>query len=425
MKEVINIINQIRNTSSTNEKLEILKKNKDNKLLKQVLYYTYNPHLKYGITEEVIKPYIKKVNGIELYPFVLLDELAKSNINDELRRITGNMLGNLETDERELFLQILTKDLRCNISEKTISKVWKDLLPQFGCMLASKYFDNEKVVNGKEFTLTIKLDGHRCIITKNGDDVRAYTRQNKEYLGLDEIVNDVKSISGDFVLDGELLVSNYKDIPPETRYKATSNIVRKDGIKQGVSLITFDILTLEEFYNGKSKSKYADRRKTLEEKVSHLTHIEVVDELYSGNDTNVIIPLLDEVVAKGEEGLMLNINSTPYECKRTKGLLKLKKFQTGDMKVIQVLEGEGKNKGSLGAITVEFEHDGKLHTCNVGSGFSDDERIAYFGHPELLLNKIVEISYFEVTSNAKGGVGLRFPTWLGRIRNDKDEISMY
>lgn len=48
----------------------------------------------------------------------------------------------------------------------------------------------------------------------------------------------------------------------------------------------------------------------------------------------------------------------------------------------------------------------------------------YFDKPELIMNKIVTIGYFEVSTNQQGGVGLRFPTWKGIIRNDKNEISM-
>ena len=52
MKQITQIIDKLRNTSSTNDKIQILKDNKDNKLLQRVLYYTYNPFMKYGITEK-------------------------------------------------------------------------------------------------------------------------------------------------------------------------------------------------------------------------------------------------------------------------------------------------------------------------------------------------------------------------------------
>lgn len=424
MKEIISIINKIQNTSSTNEKIAILKDNKDNELLKRILYYTYNPDLKYKITEDVITPYIIEFSEYDKDPFKLLDKLATSNINDELRREVGVFLGSLTQEEGEFWLNVLQKDLRCNISVKTIQKVWKGLIPEWGCMLGSKYFDNEKYVEGKLFTLTVKLDGHRCLIVKHGNDIKAYTRQHKEYLGLDDIINEVSTMEGDFVLDGELLVSNYKEIPPETRYKATSNIVRKDGIKHGVSLIAFDIVPYQDFIKSKCNTPYTERRKLLEQILSNKQFIEVVDSVYKGSDTDVIIPLLEEVTSKGEEGLMLNLNNYPYECKRTKGLLKLKRFQTADVRVVDVLEGDGKYKDKLGAITIEFEHNGETHRCNVGSGFSDDERLLYHQKPELLLNKIVEIGYFEITSNAKGGVGLRFPTFK-RTRFGKTQISMH
>lgn len=425
MQNIVNIINELQNTSSTNGKLSILKREKDNELLKKVLYYTYHDGLKYGITEQVINPYIAEFATYDKDIFELFTRLASSNINDELRKEVGIMLGSLPQDVGKLVLNMLQKDLRCGISSKTISKVWKDLLPQFGCMLASKYFDNEKVVKGKEFTLTCKMDGHRCIIVKDNNNVHAFTRQNKEYIGLDEIINEVAKDDGRFVLDGELLVSNYKDIAPDTRYKATSNIVRKDGAKTGVKLIAFDILPLDDFYNGKCDMPYTDRRMWLEDYTYDLEFVEWVEKFYSGNDTSVILPLLDKVVERGEEGLMLNLNNAPYECKRTKNLLKLKKFQTGDMRVVDIIEGDGKNKGLLGAITVEFLDGNEICRCNVGSGFSDSERLLYINKPNLLLNKIVEIKYFEITHNASGGTGLRFPIWIGRIREDKNEISMY
>ena len=67
-----------------------------------------------------------------------------------------------------------------------------------------------------------------------------------------------------------------------------------------------------------------------------------------------------------------------------------------------------------------------LHECNCGSGFTDSERITYFENKELLIGKIVTIRYFEVTQNeTTKGYGLRFPTWTGVIRDDKDEISMH
>ena len=50
MKEVIEILENLRNLSG-NAQLDYLREHKDNKILKEVLYYTYNPDLKYNINE--------------------------------------------------------------------------------------------------------------------------------------------------------------------------------------------------------------------------------------------------------------------------------------------------------------------------------------------------------------------------------------
>ena len=140
----------------------------------------------------------------------------------------------------------------------------------------------------------------------------------------------------------------------------------------------------------------------------------------------MIIKLLDEAVNNDEEGVMVNLADAVYECKRTTNILKAKKFKDCDVRVLDIIEGTGKNIGKLGAITIQFEVDGKLYTCDCGSGFNDYERLLYWNNKELLLNKIVTIGYFEISQNSKTKeYGLRFPTWKNIIRNDKDEISMY
>ena len=139
MKEVISIIKQLEVTSSTNDKIQILKDNKENELLKKVLYYTYADNLQYGFSEkklrELLNDWIKegiRFKGFKwLNKFNMFEELAKSNINDELRRWVMSFLSNdkLVDGEQELIIRILTKDLRCNFSAKLINKAIPKLIP--------------------------------------------------------------------------------------------------------------------------------------------------------------------------------------------------------------------------------------------------------------------------------------------------------
>ena len=428
MKGIIEIINQLRNENSTNGKLKILKDNKDNELLKKVLEYTYNPFKKYGVSEKSLTCKEGNINYEIDNIFKLLDLLSSSNINDSLRDATNSFLSVVKKDIRDIYKCMLLKDLKIGLNAKSINKIWKDLIPQFNVMLADKYFEKQQKIKGKEFIITQKLDGSRFVLIKdNLGNVKCYTRQGQEVNGLIEFENDFKLIPNNTVIDGEVLL-NKQGLHSKDLYRETMKEFRKKGEKHGLILNAFDILTFDEFKEGKSKTKCKERKQQLHDLINNnnFTNIIEVPIRYIGKDENMIIKLLDEAVNNDEEGVMVNLADAAYECKRTTNILKVKKFQTCDVRVLDIIEGTGKNIGKLGAITIQFEVDGKYYTCDCGSGFDDSERELYYNNKELLLNKIVEIGYFEISQNSKTKeYGLRFPTWKGIIREDKNEISMY
>ena len=93
-------------------------------------------------------------------------------------------------------------------------------------------------------------------------------------------------------------------------------------------------------------------------------------------------------------------------------------MQTCDIKCTGIEEGEGKYAGTLGKIVCDY----KGYELRVGSGLTDEEREQFWNDPDLVVNKIVEIKYFEESKDDKGNLSLRFPTWVG-LRLDKDEPS--
>ena len=96
-------------------------------------------------------------------------------------------------------------------------------------------------------------------------------------------------------------------------------------------------------------------------------------------------------------------------------------MQSADLKIIGFEEGTGKNRNTLGAIIVDY----KGNKVKVGSGFSDIDRDYIWNNQKELVDKIVEVQYFEETTNKKdNNISLRFPVYL-RLRSDKNEISYY
>jgi DNA ligase-1 len=148
-----------------------------------------------------------------------------------------------------------------------------------------------------------------------------------------------------------------------------------------------------------------------------LKYFELLPLLYVGEDTSKILEILEEEVANGEEGIMINDYNAPYEFKRTNSLLKCKKMDTLDLEVIGFEEGSGRLAGTLGAVLVRYKNN---NTVKVGSGFSDSMRSEIWANQSDWLGAIIECQYFEETRNADGGESLRFPVFKSR-RTDKLE----
>lgn len=432
MNKILEILNQLE-TSKTNDKIKIISKNKDNELFKKILYYTYNPDLQYGFSEDKLREGLLKNNNSLRESkwnnlFDMLDELSSSNINDKLRINTYSFINAAPDEYKELYIKVLTKDLRCNIQIKTINKAIKNLIPTFGVMLADKYYNKMDKVEDKEFIITTKLDGGRCVLIKDNNGKAIFkTRQGKIIDGLVEFKEDIDKLPNGIVLDGELLAINKNNLHSKDLYSVTMKESRKKGNKHDLQLNVFDIIPYNEFISGVSSKNAFERKEILHNLIeqNQFTNIIEVKVLYKGNDINKIEELLNEITSKGGEGVMINLDS-PYETKRTSNILKVKKFQEADVRVLDILEGTKSNSGKLGAIKIQFEYKDKLYTCECGSGFTQEERELYWQHPELLINKIVTIKYFEISQDSKTKeYGLRFPIWTSRIREDKDEISMY
>jgi DNA ligase-1 len=119
-----------------------------------------------------------------------------------------------------------------------------------------------------------------------------------------------------------------------------------------------------------------------------------------------------QAVAGGYEGIMIKDPAAGYKCKRSVAWLKLKPFIEVSLTVVAVEEGTGKNVGRLGALVCEGIDDGRRIVVNVGSGFTDDQRIDYWNNREKVVRKVSEVRADAITQNQDGTYSLRFPRFL-------------
>ena len=427
MQEVLSIMNQIASTSGRNDKETILKKNQSNEKLKDVFYFIYNTYILTGLsTKKINKKTKEKGKTFDNFEDMKNYILKHNTGTDHDIATVQNFIKNQPIELQDFYKKVFTKDLKIGITSGTLNKIYgKDFIPEFAVLLAKKFEEHSHKIKGN-FVVTEKIDGNRIIVIKDNGIVKSFTRQGNQYEGLEEIESDIANLLLDnVVFDGEL-IADTQGSTHEIYTETTSKARKKGSNKTGLIFHIFDMLPLEEFQKGQSKDKCIDRKHKLSCLFADydLPHCREVKPLYIGSDLSKVSELMKYANEQQWEGLMLNLDM-PYVCKRSDYILKVKVFNEADVRVLNILEGTGKNAGKLGSITIQFEHQGQLYECNCGSGFSDEERNSYWVNPELLINKIVTISYFEISKNSDGSFSLRFPTWESIIRDDKDEISMH
>ncbi len=425
MEKVQKIINEINDITSRNEKEIILEQNKKYQLLRDILYFVYNPYILTGLSKKKIS---KKFNLPQRESVLSITEIMDylkfyNTGRDEDIILVQHFINSQPIELQELYTQIITKNLKIGVEAKTINKIFgAGFIPEFNVMLAEKYFDNQNKVNG-DFIITEKLDGNRCVIFNNDNKIDMRTRQGQKYDGFIDIEEEIKLLPKGYVYDGEFIAINPEKLSSKDLYRKTTSIVRKDGIKKDIIFHIFDMIPIDDFRKGICYTPCIQRKNILHNilKELNLKWIKEVEMLYIGSDTSEIIKWLDKATEEEKEGAMVNLADAPYSCKRTSDILKVKKMQSADLKIIGFEEGDGRLKGTLGRVNVEY----KNNIVGVGSGFSDEDRKYIWENQDNLIDSIIEVQYFEESTNKKTKeISLRFPVFKC-LREDKNDVSYY
>ena len=208
-------------------------------------------------------------------------------------------------------------------------------------------------------------------------------------------------------------------------------IHRKTTIQNSdASLCLFDIIPFENFKKGMYNVSYTKRSKTLlewyDKNVVQNEKIKVIDKkivnLDEPNGLAEFKSFNKEALMNGNEGIMIKDPDSFYECKRSTTWLKSKPFIEISLQVKNVEEGTGRNIGKLGAVIAEGEDDGKFFKLNIGSGFTDEQRLNYWKKKENLIGQIIEVRADSISKSQDGSYwSLRFPRFKTFRGFDKSE----
>lgn len=417
-------------TTKRTEKERLIEYNKECEDFKSILLFLFDNSVTTGLD-------IKKINknlplgGLQEYDNCnsiryLLEYVKEHNTGRDIDISTIKLMINKLSDSdyvKDFLKEVVTKSLRLGIDAKTINKVFGyEFIPTFDVQLGTP-IEDVKLNGDEEIFISQKLNGTRCIYWK-GD---LWTRSGKKYTGCQHIINDIKRLCvedfgiypNEVVFDGELVLKSCGLSDSEAFQKGTGIANSKNETKEELEYVIFDTMSSVEFEQKKCERKYGARRSSLENlpevfKRLGLTNIRIVPFFYRGYNHEKIWEYLDYAEANDMEGIIVNLD-TPYEFKRTKALIKVKRFFDIDLECVGIEQGEkGKYKNTLGAIVCKYK-DGFV---KVGSGFSEELRNHYFNNQNEIIGKIISVKYKEATKNKDGSESLQFPVFLC-VREDK------
>lgn len=421
-------IYKLQSITGANAKCEFIKAHRDDIYFKRFLYFALNPMLTYNISKKSTDKLMAEENfdGQKLIffndIFECCEHLSRLRGMDDATLRQVKMLLNVkypEKDERDLYIQLLSKKVRLGIAAKTINKIIPNLIPEWEVQQAYTV-EKYPLKEGTEFWLTQKLNGARATLYEG----QLLARSGMPYKGLEHITDALSwlRVAG-FVADGELTLKDKGDLSDNEAFRVSTGILNSDNVNKTVICYTiFDMIPVKDFDALKPQVTYRYRRDILNQFAERISDtdgaVKVLPVLYHGTDQSKIEELLEQMVREDKEGLMINTDA-PYRRTRHKGILKVKRFYTMDLPIIRCEEGTGRLSGTLGAFVLKY----KENEVKVGSGFTDEQREQFWNNRDDMEGLLCEVKYKEISQDKGTGLeSLQFPVFVG-IRTDKTEVS--
>lgn len=459
------IFDEIAAESSTNRKVEILSKYKDNELLKEVLYKACSKRVKFFIKQ------IPEYTSIG-QPYSLEQAIVK--IEDfSTRALTGNaaigylqkLLMGLPKDDAYVLERIIEKDCRINMGTSLINKVFPKLIEETPYMGAKSY--DIKLVKklfekGKKAFSQVKMDGRYANSIIRSSEAELESRQGEPTVlaAIDgegkirdaKFIQELKRLD-DCVLNGELT------IPGIPRYISNGIIASlvsigkkiKDGENVDKEISKFekehqmiyetaldsivytvwDTITVEEYFDAKSNVPYSKRLANLGQLILNGYENISAEAISIGDNANTLIRIVDgkmvssfeeamahfqEMLNRGEEGTILKAEDGTWKDGKPNWQVKCKLEMDVDLKIVGFNYGTGKNANVISSINVTSS-DGLVNTKPTGI---DEKMMKYITeNQDKLMNTILEVECSGLSRDGNGNYALLHPRFK-KLRDDKD-----
>ncbi len=394
--------------------------------------------------------------------YTVLDALAIAFTGNKANRKALEDAYNVSSDLGTVAMLLATKGLEAVSSIKIT--LFKPIRP----MLAERIRTAEEALErmGSRAAVEYKLDGERVQVHKGKDRVELFSRRLEKITShYPDVVNALKSIKSEVILEGEVVAINV-ETEEYLPFQELMHTPLKYGVEEAmesypVVMNFFDVL----YFDGKSRTDmpYLERRKLLKKIIDKIkiqnNKLRLIKQTIAAEQYE-IDRFMMTAIENGCEGVMIKHLSSTYRAgAREYAWVKLKREYTSDfadtldLVIVGALHGRGRRAGKYGALLLAaYDHNADMFrsVTKVGTGFTDlhieqfykelEKHIVSQQHarvdtgmemdiwfePKIVIEVIAsEITLSPCHTAAKNtiragyGLALRFPKFTGKIRDDK------
>jgi DNA ligase-1 len=249
-----------------------------------------------------------------------------------------------------------------------------------------------------------KLDGVRCIVACSPQSKRPYfmSRMGNVFESTSWISADLRDAferDPKLVLDGEIYThdKNFSEFIGAIKVKKEHRDEKQKAQQQQLKFHAFDLLYADGIDH---TTPFTLRLNALERVLGRVTarsdKVALVEHrLALKRDVD---DELETALANGYEGVMIRVGDSPYEFgKRSTTLLKHKRMQDAEYQIVDVIEGNGRLEGMVGAIVCRTV-ESPLITFKANFGVSHEAREDYWIHrKKKLIGKMATVQFQELT----------------------------
>jgi len=257
-------------------------------------------------------------------------------------------------------------------------------------MLAHK-FDDSRVDWSQPVYIQPKLDGVRCLFTKDG----AYSRTGKKFMNLAHIELALISFfkqNPDVILDGELynhkLKNDFEKIISLVRKQKPTADDRLDA-QHLVQYHVYDYISAPVYDSYKTRMQQLVTSDIYDAQIKYVP-AKLVDSYNYARDLHATY------LREGYEGSIIRLDGL-YKHGRSYDLMKFKDFSDTEATIIGYETGKGKRTGTLGKFLMQ-DDEGNEFGCPPGKGFTYKDLANMLRNIHDYIGQRATFTYFQRTN---------------------------